>query len=141
MFKNENEEGYTSDSNAVDDTVIGSSIKIEGDLVSNGSITVEGEVVGTLKTEKTLKIGEKAKVVADVKAQEAFVSGQIEGNVLVADRLELSSTAEINGDIQASTLIIAAGAVFNGKSTMSDSGKSPVAEAAPKEEETMVDDE
>jgi cytoskeletal protein CcmA (bactofilin family) len=141
MFKNENEDGYNSDSSAVDDTVIGSSIKIEGDLVSNGSITVEGEVVGTLKTEKTLKIGEKAKVVADVKAQEAFVSGQIQGNVLVTDRLELSSTAEINGDIQASTLIIAAGAVFNGKSTMSENGQASVLAPEQKEEEVTVEDD
>lgn len=141
MFKNENEDGYGSDSNAVDDTVIGSSIKIEGDLVSNGSITVEGEVVGTLKTEKTLKIGEKAKVVADVKAQEAFVSGQIQGNVLVTDRLELSSTAEINGDIQAGTLIIAAGAIFNGRSTMTESGQSPVVTPEAKKDEEMADDD
>ena len=141
MFKNENEEGYNSDTSAVDDTVIGTSIKIEGDLVSNGSITVEGEVVGTLKTEKTLKIGEKAKVVADVKAQEAYVSGQIQGNVLVTDRLELSSTAEVNGDIQASTLIIAAGAVFNGRSTMTDMGQAPEVAEQAKEEEVMEDDE
>jgi len=94
-----------------------------------------------LKTEKTLKIGEKAKVVADVKAQEAFVSGQIQGNVLVTDRLELSSTAEINGDIQASTLIIAAGAVFNGKSTMSENGQASVLAPEQKEEEVTVEDD
>lgn len=120
MFKNEHEDGYTPDGNSTNDTVIGNSIKIEGDLVSNGSINVEGEVVGTLKTEQSLRVGEKAKVVADVRAQEAFIAGKVQGNIVVSDRLELASTAEVHGDIQASTLIISAGAVFNGKSTMTE---------------------
>jgi len=121
MFKNSNEEDYGTEVNGVEDTLIGSSIKIEGDLVSNGSINVEGEVVGSLKTEKRLKVGEKAKVVADVKAQEAYISGVIQGNLNVAGKVELTSTARVNGDIQATTLTIAAGAIFNGKSTMPES--------------------
>lgn len=121
MFKSNNEEDF--DVNGTEDTVIGSSIKIEGDLVSNGSVSVEGEVVGSLKTEKTLRVGEKAKVVADVKAEQAFVSGKVQGNVAVKGKLELASTAEINGDISASTLIIAAGAIFNGRSSMTEVAK------------------
>ncbi|KKR08559.1 MAG: hypothetical protein UT32_C0001G0079 [Parcubacteria group bacterium GW2011_GWC2_39_14] len=120
MFKNNEDEGYGPETNGVEDTLIGSSIKIEGDLVSNGSINVEGEVVGSLKTEKRLRVGEKAKVVADVKAQEAFISGTIQGNITVGGRLELSSTARVTGDIQSATLSIAAGAIFNGKSTMQE---------------------
>jgi cytoskeletal protein CcmA (bactofilin family) len=103
-----------------DDTVIGRSIKIEGDLVSNGSIVVEGEVVGSLKTEQTLRIGEKAKVTAGVKAKEAFVSGRVDGNISVQGKLELAETAEVNGDIEAQTLSIAAGAIFNGKCSMTE---------------------
>jgi len=120
MFKNNEDEGYGPETNGVEDTLIGSSIKIEGDLVSNGSINVEGEVVGSLKTEKRLRVGEKAKVVADVRAQEAFISGTIQGNITVGGRLELSSTAKVTGDIQASSLSIAAGAIFNGKSSMQE---------------------
>lgn len=120
MFKNSNEDGYGAETNGVEDTLIGSSIKIEGDLVSNGSINVEGEVVGSLKTEKRLRVGEKAKVVAEVKAQEAFISGVIQGNITVSGRVELSGTARVTGDIQAGTLSIAAGAIFNGKSTMQE---------------------
>ncbi|KKQ79991.1 MAG: hypothetical protein UT02_C0018G0005 [Parcubacteria group bacterium GW2011_GWC2_38_7] len=120
MFKNGNEEGYGAESNGVEDTLIGNSIKIEGDLVSNGSINVEGEVVGSLKTEKQLRVGEKAKVVADVKAQEAFIAGVIQGNITVGGRLELASTARVTGDLQAAVLSIAAGAIFNGKATMQE---------------------
>ena len=118
MFRSNDEEGKNNLVEA-DDTVIGRSIKIEGDLVSNGSIVIEGEVVGSLKTEQTLRVGEKAKVVAEVKAKEAFISGKVDGNVAVLGKLELAQTAEVNGDIQAQVLTIAAGAVFNGKCSMS----------------------
>ncbi len=129
MFRSNDEE--EKDFNEVDDTVIGHSIKIEGDLVSNGSITVEGEVVGSLKTEQVLRVGERAKIVADVKAREALVSGKVNGNVAVEGKLELAETAEVNGDISAATLSIAAGAVFNGRCSMTNQGQSaPVVEKA-----------
>jgi len=119
MFRSNDDDGRDNLAES-DDTVIGHSIKIEGDLVSNGSIVVEGEVVGSLKTEQTLRVGERAKVVAEIKAKEAFISGKVNGNVSVQGKLELSETAEVNGDIQAQTLSIAAGAVFNGRSSMTE---------------------
>ena len=57
---------------------------------------------------------------ADVKAQEAFIAGVIQGNITVGGRLELASTARVTGDLQAAVLSIAAGAIFNGKATMQE---------------------
>lgn len=123
MFRSNEEDGRDNMIES-DDTVIGHSIKIEGDLVSNGSVVVEGEVVGSLKTEQTLRVGERARVVAEIKAKEAFVSGKVDGNVSVEGKLELAETAEVNGDIQAQTLSIAAGAVFNGRCSMTENSAS-----------------
>jgi len=118
MFKTNEEDDYKN--NGAEDTIIGSAIKVEGDLVSAGNIIVEGEVSGSIKTDKDLRVGERAKITAEVTAREAFISGKVQGNVKVQNKLELSSTAEINGDIDVRTLIIAAGAVFNGKCAMSE---------------------
>jgi len=122
MFRS-NDEEERDNSNGVDETVIGHSIKIEGDLVSNGSIAVEGEVIGSIKTEQTLKIGAQAKVTAEVKAQSAIISGKVQGNIVVEDKLDLNESAEVTGDITAKTVSIAAGAVFNGKCTMPNGKK------------------
>jgi len=122
MFRSNDEEGQDN-FNGVDETVIGHSIKIEGDLVSNGSIAVEGEVIGSIKTEQTLKIGAQAKVTAEVKAQSAIISGKVEGNIVVEDKLDLNESAEVTGDITAKIVSIAAGAVFNGKCTMNGGKK------------------
>lgn len=100
------------------ETVIGHSVKVEGDFASKGNVTVEGAVHGTLKTDKDLKIGSAAKISADVFAANAFIAGEIKGNVRVSEKLELTDTSKILGDVEAKTLIIAAGAVLNGKCSM-----------------------
>lgn len=123
MFGLNDKEEVTNNIKGVqtEDTVIGNTIKIEGDLVSNGNILVEGEVVGSLKTEKTLTVGLGAKVNADIKATTALISGEVNGNITVTEKIELNESAVVNGDLQAKIVVIKAGAKFNGKCTMTDS--------------------
>lgn len=100
------------------ETVIGPSVKVEGDFTSKGNVTVEGVVHGTIKTEKDLKVGVGAKISASVFATNAFIAGEVKGNVKVGGRLELSDTSKIYGDIEAKIVTMAAGAIMNGKCTM-----------------------
>lgn len=100
------------------ETIIGPSVKVEGDFSSKGNVTVEGVVHGSLKTEKDLKVGVGAKISASVFAANAFIAGEVKGNVKISGRLELTDTSKIHGDIEAKTVIMAAGAVLNGKCTM-----------------------
>lgn len=100
------------------ETIIGPSVKVEGDFASKGNVTVEGMVCGTLKTDKDLKIGAGAKVSASVFATNAFIAGEVKGNVKVGGKLELTDTSKICGDVEAKTIIMAAGAVLNGKCSM-----------------------
>lgn len=103
------------------DTVIAAGVKVEGDFTSAGNIVIEGEVVGMLKTEMDLVVGPDAKIVANVTARNARVAGEIRGNVVVGDRLDLVGTAKITGDVQAKILVVEAGAVLNGRCGMSES--------------------
>ncbi len=118
MFGPKDQEGLNG--NQIDDTIIGSTIKIEGDLVSNGNIVVEGEVSGSLKTEKSLRVGAQAKVKADVKAADAYICGEVVGNISVNGRIELAETAKVTGDVNAGEVVINAGATFNGRCTMGE---------------------
>lgn len=100
------------------ETIIGPSVKVEGDFTSKGNVTVEGAVHGTLKTDKDLKVGSGARIAANVFATNAFIAGEVKGNVKVNNRLELTDTSKILGDIEAKTLIMASGALLNGKCSM-----------------------
>ncbi len=100
------------------ETIIGASVKLEGDLVSQGDIIVEGSVTGTLKTDKHLRINSGATVRADVRAESAYIAGEVHGTVKIKDRLEVTETAKIFGDVEAKSLTIAVGGILQGKCTM-----------------------
>lgn len=105
------------------ETIIGPSLKVKGNFKGRGNIIVEGEVVGTLKTDNYVFVGDKAKVAANVEAQTSRIGGKIEGNITVKDHLEIVASAKINGDIQCSSLSIEKGAVLNGKCAMAQTEK------------------
>ncbi|NCN25580.1 cell shape determination protein CcmA [Candidatus Falkowbacteria bacterium CG10_big_fil_rev_8_21_14_0_10_37_14] len=102
------------------ETIIGASVKVEGNFVCDGSMVIDGEVKGNVKTSKNLNVGVKALIVADVQSGNARVAGEIRGNLKVNGLLELLESAKINGDVQAVALIIAKGAILNGHCTMSE---------------------
>lgn len=113
MFKKEEEVNIK---NA--ETIIGPSIKVSGNFHGEGDIIVEGILDGEIKTSKNLLIGVKAKIKANIEAKQAKISGEVFGNIVVSDYLELTATAKIHGDIQAASLSIENGAVFNGSCVM-----------------------
>lgn len=100
------------------ETVVGPSVVVEGDFASDGNILVKGTVSGNVTTSRVLRVENGAKILANVKAGEALISGHIKGNVRIADKLELTDTAQILGDVQCQTLVVAAGALMQGKITM-----------------------
>lgn len=95
-------------------TVIARGVRVEGDFKSQGNVTIEGELVGSLTCGGHLTIGAEAIIEATVHADEATVSGAIQGNVQVKRRLELKGTARLKGDIVAETIAIEPGAAMEG---------------------------
>jgi cytoskeletal protein CcmA (bactofilin family) len=97
------------------ETVIGPSVKIEGNFVCQGGIVIEGEVKGSVKTASFLEVGEHAALAADVTAKEAKIGGEVRGNIKIDGYLEVTSSAKLFGDIEAAFVSIARGAVIKGK--------------------------
>jgi cytoskeletal protein CcmA (bactofilin family) len=114
------------------ETIIGSTVKIEGDFKGEGDIIVEGIVEGTLKTRRNLKVGEAAKIKAGVEASNAYVAGEILGDLKIAESLELTPSAKVTGDVEAKILTVATGAQINGQIKMG--GEMTVEKVEEKEE-------
>jgi cytoskeletal protein CcmA (bactofilin family) len=100
------------------ETVIGASVKVDGNFVGAGDVIVDGQVSGTLKTSKNLRVGETAKIKADVEAANILVAGEIRGHVKCAGKIELTPSGKIIGNVDTQTIVIAHGAVLHGKVTM-----------------------
>lgn len=104
------------------ETIIGPSIKVEGNFVGQGNIIVDGTVVGTLKTSEDVRVGPQAQIEADVEGHNIHVAGNIKGNLKVNGKLELTSSATIHGDVEAEVLSMEAGATFDGHLTVGKNG-------------------
>lgn len=105
------------------ETIVGPSVKVEGDFISEGNIKIEGQVNGSIKTAKQLRVEEGAKVNANISADNSVISGEIRGNMKLATTLELTPTAKVYGDVATKTLIVAAGAILHGHVIMDDNEK------------------
>jgi cytoskeletal protein CcmA (bactofilin family) len=100
------------------ETVVGPSVKIQGDLNSEGNIKIEGQVNGKIKTSQSVFVNQTAKITADVLAGNAIIGGEVQGNLKISGHLIMQSTAKIAGDISCSILRVEDGAVFTGKCVM-----------------------
>lgn len=100
------------------ETIIGPSVKVEGDFKGEGDLVIEGMLIGNLQTKNNLKIGQNAIVEAEVKANNAFISGKVKGNISVKGKIEITATAVILGDIKAQIISIESGALVQGKLIM-----------------------
>lgn len=113
------------------ETIVGASVKLKGNLKSEGDVTINGSVSGEISTKGKVSIGAGADVRANIKSKTAVVSGIVQGNIVVEGQLSITETGKVYGDIQASVLSISPGAVFTGKSVMYEEeakGAEPIAE-------------
>lgn len=100
------------------ETIIAQGVKVEGDFTSSGDVLIDGEVSGSVRTAAALRIGDAARIRADVTAGTAVIAGEVEGNVHIADRLELMERSVVHGDVECQVLSVAAGATINGRISM-----------------------
>lgn len=99
------------------ETVIGANCRMNGVLQSDGGIRIEGMFEGQIQTAGNLIVSESARVVAEVQAYNVVVSGQIKGNV-TANRVEITETGKLFGDLNVNTLLLNEGAFLRGQTNM-----------------------
>ena len=95
---------------------IGKALRIEGRVVSEENLTIDGSVEGTIEVgNHNLMIGAGAAVKAELIAKTITVSGTVIGNVTASEKVILQPTASVDGDIATPRLSMADGAVVKGK--------------------------
>ena len=91
---------------------------IEGEIISEGNIRIDGKVKGTVSTRGRLVIGPEGSVEGNIICSNADIEGVLVGTIKVSELLTLKNTAKLQGDIVTSKLSIEPGAVFGGTCSM-----------------------
>jgi len=92
--------------------------EIEGKYTFKGTVMLNGKFKGEISSNDTLIIGEKAVINASIRAGVILISGEVVGNVLGTERVELRGTARVFGDVEAPVVIVEEGVVFEGQCRM-----------------------
>ena len=99
-------------------TIIGSSIVIEGEITGSEDLVIRGTVKGKITLQENLHVENSGIVEADIQTSTMTISGQVTGNVLANDKVELTPDGRMVGDLKAPRILIADGASFKGNVDM-----------------------
>jgi cytoskeletal protein CcmA (bactofilin family) len=95
---------------------IGKSLVVQGKVISNQDLTIDGQVEGTIELgQHGLTIGAGAKIKANLVAKTITISGAVTGNVTATEKVDVRSTGVVEGDIKTAYLQMSEGAMIRGR--------------------------
>ncbi|HXX62367.1 MAG TPA: polymer-forming cytoskeletal protein [Bacteroidota bacterium] len=106
-------------------SVIGNNTFVTGNIRTEGSIRVDGKVVGNIVTQADAAVGLNGVVEGSVDARNITIAGKVMGTLTAAHKLILEGKAVMKGDIRTARLVVDEGAVFDGRSSMTGVSSSP----------------
>lgn len=99
-------------------TVIGPDANFKGELTFEKGLRLQGRFEGKINTPGRLHVAREAKLQADVESGAIIVEGDVKGNLVANERVDLKASARYEGDLRASKLTVEEGAVFSGHVTV-----------------------
>jgi cytoskeletal protein CcmA (bactofilin family) len=119
----------TSNLNSRSTAMIGKTIQVKGDITGSENLTIEGTVNGSVDLpQNDLTVGESGNVTADLKAKTVRVDGQVTGDISGAEKIVVSATGRVKGNMTAPRVTLEDGAKFKGSIDM-DPGEGKAAAA------------
>lgn len=99
-------------------TLIAEGTTIKGDIRFDGGLHLDGRIEGMVAAQSAgavLTLSEKGRIEGEVHVFSAVINGTIDGDLHVAERLELGAGARISGNVHYKVLEMTAGAQVNGR--------------------------
>ena len=102
--------------------LIGSSIRIEGNVSGEEDIVIEGQVDGTIEfSGNAVTIGKSGRITADLTAKTIRIDGEVTGDIAGHEKVVISKTGKVHGNIVAPRVTLEDGAKFKGSIDMDPS--------------------
>jgi cytoskeletal protein CcmA (bactofilin family) len=106
------------------DTILSSDIDFSGTLNFDKPFLIRGRLSGEIAARGLLVIDEDAVVEANINASKVIIRGSVKGDVIAADKVEVTITGKLIGNVTTPEIFMENGCVFNGQCTMIE--KSPM---------------
>ena len=119
-------------------TILADDVEITGNIKCAGGIRVGGKLTGDLACAGDVLVEKTSTIKGNLQTNSVVVLGQVRGNIVAKDRIELKANARVAGDLKAKRLVVEDGVSFVGKSEinpsrelMSEGGVESEPESAP----------
>ena len=100
------------------DTILSPDIDFTGTLSFDKPFLIRGKVSGEIDARGILVVDEEAVVEADISASRVVIRGSVKGNVRAAEKVEVTVSGKLDGNVTAPEIFMETGCVFNGRCTM-----------------------
>lgn len=97
----------------------------EGHMEFSGTLRVDGSIKGTIKTDDSLLVGENGILEAEIFAGIVSISGKVTGIIHAKTKVQIHPGGRMSGEIYTPSLEIETGAIFDGKTFMTQDAASP----------------
>jgi cytoskeletal protein CcmA (bactofilin family) len=100
--------------------LLASTTEVEGHLTFKGSARVDGRFTGDISGDGAVVVGPSARLHSDIRSPEIILGGYVEGVVKGSRRVEINPGGYVKGTVHAPVLVVAEGALFDGRCVMRD---------------------
>lgn len=97
---------------------LGKDTEFEGKLSFSGAVRIDGRFKGEILTDGTLIVGETALLECDIQTSNVNICGEVRGNVVARNRIELHAPGRVYGNISAPVVTLDEGVIFEGNCRM-----------------------
>jgi len=107
----------------VEDTkaFLGKGAEFVGKLIFKGNVRIDGDFQGEIYGQGSVDVGEGALVKANIVVHSIYIGGEVQGSIEVKEKINIHSTGKLFGDVRTPVFIMEEGALFDGRSHMSES--------------------
>lgn len=96
------------------ETKITKGIVIDGEIQAKEPVTIEGSVKGKIAAEALVTVATGGLVEANVETTQIQIHGTFTGDITARERVEITPSGKVTGDVRAPRILIADGAGFKG---------------------------
>jgi cytoskeletal protein CcmA (bactofilin family) len=110
---------------------LGKDTEFDGKFSFTGAVRIDGKFTGEIESSGTLIVGEAAMITSQIRVADMIISGEVNGDVVAENKIEISVPGKLFGNIQTPKLVIEEGVIFEGKCKMQELGKDKKKELSP----------
>ena len=102
------------------DTILSRDIDFSGTLNFEKPFLIRGKLSGNIVARGLLVVDEEAVVDANINASRVIIRGSVKGDVTATEKVEVTITGKLIGNVKAPEIFMETGCTFNGRCTMTE---------------------